>query len=178
MSAAQWLASCTEQELSRVLKEFGEERFHRRIAKAIIAARQSAPISSTLQLAALIAGAVPNRERFKHPATRSFQAIRMFINKELAELQAALRQALQVLVPGGRLVVISFHSVEDRIVKRFMREQARGLELPPDLPVPASRQQTGAALKVIGRALRAGTAETALNPRARSAVLRVAERIA
>lgn len=178
MSAAQWLASCSTQELAGVLKEFGEERYHRLIAKAVIAARQSAPINSTLQLAQIVASVMPIRERYKHPATRSFQAIRIFINQELAELQAGLRQALQVLAPAGRLVVISFHSLEDRIVKRFMRQQAQGLEWPPDLPVPASQQRCHATLRVIGHPMRPSVAEIQANPRARGAVLRVAERLA
>jgi len=177
VSAADWLASCREEELSHVLKEFGEERFHRRIAKAVSAARRSAPIVTTLQLAQVIAAAVPFRERGKHPATRSFQAIRIFINRELEELEAALAQALQVLAPEGRLVVISFHSLEDRTVKRFMREQARGLAWPLDLPVPVACTG-GAALRVVGRALRPDKDEITANPRARSAVLRVAERLA
>jgi 16S rRNA (cytosine1402-N4)-methyltransferase len=177
VSAAQWLMSCPEEELSSVLRRFGEERFHRRIAKAITAARQLAPINTTSQLAQIIAKAVPTWERGKHPATRSFQAIRIFINRELAELQAALEQALQMLAPGGRLVVISFHSLEDRMVKRFMRTRARGSEWPLDLPVPVSQQRSGVPLKVIGSAIRPSAEETEGNPRARSAMLRVAERL-
>jgi 16S rRNA (cytosine1402-N4)-methyltransferase len=177
VSAAQWLMSCPEEELSSVLRQFGEERFHRRIAKAIAAARQLTPITTTLQLAQIIAKTVPIRERGKHPATRSFQAIRIFINRELAELQAALEQALPILAPSGRLVVISFHSLEDRIVKRFMRTQAQGLEWPPDLPVPVSQQGSGATLKLIGSVIRPSAEEREVNPRARSAALRVAERL-
>ena len=120
LSAADWLMAASEKELSNVFKELGEERFHLRIARAIVKARQIAPIVSTVQLAKLIAANVPSRERGKHPATRSFQAIRIFINRELEELEAALAQALQVLTAQGRLVVISFHSLEDRVVKRFM----------------------------------------------------------
>lgn len=176
ISAAQWLGSAREDEISRVLKEFGEERFHRRIARAIMQSRQVAPILTTGRLAQIIAGSVPGREPGKHPATRSFQAVRIFINRELKELESALTQALQVLAPDGRLVVISFHSLEDRLVKRFMREQARGLALPLDLPVPVSAQ-SGATLRVIGRALRPAAEETRHNPRSRSAVMRVAERL-
>ena len=174
-SATEWLAAASEQEIAWVLKEFGEERWHRRIARAIVKARRVAPITTTLRLAQIIAAAVPTREPGRHPATRSFQAIRIFINQELVELQAVLPQALQVLAPDGRLVVISFHSLEDRMVKRFMRAQVRGTELPPELPVPAGRHP--ATLRLIGRALRPTAGETNSNLRARSAVLRVAERL-
>jgi 16S rRNA (cytosine1402-N4)-methyltransferase len=174
-SASQWLAGAAEDEISRVIRDFGEERFHRRIAGAIVRARRDQPIETTLRLAKIIEACVPTRERGKHPATRSFQAIRIFINGELEQLQAALAQALDVLSPEGRLVVISFHSLEDRIVKRFMRRQARGLELPLDLPVPVSR--SGAKLRVVSKALRPDPQETLANPRARSAVMRVAERL-
>lgn len=175
-SAAVWLNRVEEAELARVLAEFGEERFHRRVARAIVAARQQAPITTTVRLASIIAGAVPTREPGKHPATRAFQAIRIAVNDELGELRAVLPQAVRLLAPGGRLVVISFHSLEDRVVKRFMREQARGLELPPDLPVRGLPE--GRTLRLIGRQVRPGPEEIAANPRARSAVLRVAERLA
>jgi 16S rRNA (cytosine1402-N4)-methyltransferase len=175
-SAADWLAAASEQEIARVLQVFGEERWHRRIARAVVAARQVAPITTTRRLAEIIMAAVPRREPGKHPATRSFQAIRLVVNQELVELQAVLPQAVQVLAPDGRLVVISFHSLEDRIVKRFMRTQARGASSPPELPVPAGQQ--GVTLRLIGRAVRPTAGETAGNPRARSAVLRVAERLA
>ena len=165
-----------EDEIAGIIKELGEERFHRRIARAIVAARRERPIETTARLAELIAASVPTRERGKHPATRSFQAIRIFINRELEQLQSVLTQALQVLAPDGRLVVISFHSLEDRIVKRFMRQQARGVDWPLDLPVEAA--QSGSTLRVIGKALRPGAREVAANPRARSAVMRVAERMA
>ncbi|MFO1430383.1 MAG: 16S rRNA (cytosine(1402)-N(4))-methyltransferase RsmH [Candidatus Competibacteraceae bacterium] len=177
MSAAHWLASADAGDIARVLKDFGEERYHRRIAKAIVEARRTVPLHTTMQLARLIAATVPTHEAGKHPATRSFQAIRIFINRELAELQAALPQALDVLAPDGRLVVISFHSLEDRLVKRFMQTQARGTEWPLDLPVTAAAAES-ATLRVIGRALRPTQTETQGNPRARSAVLRVAERLA
>ncbi|MFO1370994.1 MAG: 16S rRNA (cytosine(1402)-N(4))-methyltransferase RsmH [Candidatus Competibacteraceae bacterium] len=174
-SAAEWLNRVSETELARVLGEFGEERFYRRVARAIVAARQQAPITATAQLAALVAAAVPTREPGKHPATRAFQAIRIAVNDELRELQAVLSQAVQALAPRGRLVVISFHSLEDRMVKRFMREQAQGQELPLDLPVAGAPE--GKTLRLLSRALRPGVAEIAANPRARSAVLRVAERL-
>ena len=174
-SAAVWLNRVEETELARVLAEFGEERFHRRVARAIVAARRQAPIATTARLARVVAKAVPTREPGKHPATRAFQAIRIAVNDELGELRAVLPRAVRMLAPGGRLVVISFHSLEDRVVKRFMREQARGQELPPGLPVQGAPE--GRTLRLIGRPVRPGAAEIAANPRARSAVLRVAERL-
>lgn len=174
-SAAEWLQRVSAAELERVLAEFGEERFHRRVASAIVAARQLAPITTTVQLAAIVAAAVPTREPGKHPATRTFQAIRIAVNDELQELQMALAGILPALAPAGRLAVLSFHSLEDRVVKRFMREQARGRELPLDLPVMGVPE--GMTLRLVGRAIRASAAEIAANPRARSAVLRIAERL-
>ena len=173
-SAAAWLNRVEETALDRVLAEWGEERFHRRVARALVAARQRAPIVTTAQLAELVAAAVPTREPGQHPATRAFQAIRIAVNDELGQLQAALPQAVQALAPGARLAVISFHSLEDRVVKRFMRDQARGREWPLDLPVQGGPE--GMTLRLIGRAVRPNAAEIAANPRARSAVLRVAER--
>lgn len=172
-SAADWLARAEEKEIADVLFGLGEERYARRIARAIVRAREAEPITSTKQLAAIIANAVPTRERSKDPATRSFQAIRLHINRELDELRAVLPQAVAALAPGGRLAVISFHSLEDRIVKQFMRREEKGEELPPDLPVRAS--EIVARLRVIGKAQRASEDEVKRNPRARSAVLRVAE---
>jgi 16S rRNA (cytosine1402-N4)-methyltransferase len=174
-SAAEWLATAEEYDIRRVLREYGEEKFAKRIAYAIVKTRAETPITTTGQLAALIAEASPVHEKGKDPATRSFQAIRIFINGELDDLKACLPQALEVLKPGGRLAVISFHSLEDRIVKRFMRKEARGDEFPPDLPIPQSALSPH--LKLIGKAIRASEAEIAANPRARSAVLRVAERL-
>ena len=172
MSAADWLNSAEEGEIATVLRDFGEERHARRIARAIIAAR---PVLTTGQLAAVIAAAQPSHDPGKHPATRSFQAIRIHINREIEALEEVLPQALSVLAPGGRLVVISFHSLEDRIVKRFMRSGAEGERLPRGLPVPGERP--GRTLKLVGRAVRPGADEAAANPRARSAVMRVAERL-
>lgn len=174
MSAAEWLAQAGEADIARVLQEYGEERFARRIARAIVSVRPERPIVTTQQFSDVIAAAVPARERHKHPATRSFQALRIQVNQELQDLEAVLPQALEALAPGGRLAVISFHSLEDRIVKRFMRRESRGEELPPDLPVTGGPPP--GRLRVVGKAIRAGLAETARNPRARSAVLRVAER--
>ncbi|MDG4596204.1 MAG: 16S rRNA (cytosine(1402)-N(4))-methyltransferase RsmH [Candidatus Contendobacter sp.] len=174
IAAAEWLAQVKEAELERVLAEWGEERFHRRIARALVAARQRTPITTTAQLAELVAAAVPTREPGQHPATRAFQAIRIAINDELGELWVALPQAVWALAPSGRLAAISFHSLEDRVVKRFMRDQARGRQWPPDLPVQGEPE--GMTLRLVGRAVRPSAAEIAANPRARSAVLRVAER--
>jgi 16S rRNA (cytosine1402-N4)-methyltransferase len=176
-SAAAWINRAEESDIVAVLREYGEERQARRIAAAIARRRAERPFARTGELADLIASVLGRREPGKHPATRSFQAIRIFINNELGELQEALGQALEVLRPGGRLAVISFHSLEDRIVKRFMRDQARGVELPRNLPVMGDAR-TGQTLKLVGKAVRAGAPEVARNPRARSAVLRVAERLA
>jgi 16S rRNA (cytosine1402-N4)-methyltransferase len=173
LSAAQWLASAAEGEIVEVLRELGEERFARRIARAIAQARRVGAVERTDDLVALIERAVPTRERHKHPATRTFQALRIFVNRELEDLQACLRQALEVLAVGARLVVISFHSLEDRIVKRFYRDAAYGERLPKGLPVPDAARRP--RLRVLGKAVRPDEAEVAHNPRARSAVLRVAE---
>jgi 16S rRNA (cytosine1402-N4)-methyltransferase len=171
-TAAEWLAVVEEKELVWVLKTYGEERFARRIARAIVEAR---PIASTRQLAALIEKVVPLREKHKHPATRSFQAIRIAVNRELDELGEGLKETLEVLAPAGRLAVISFHSLEDRIVKHFMREQERGKPTPARLPLLNVHQPT---LKTVGKAKKPSAEELRENARARSAVLRVAERVA
>ena len=176
LSAAQWLARAGEREIADVLFKLGEEKFSRRIARAIVATRAATPIVTTRQLADLVAGAVPTREPGKHPATRTFQAIRIHVNRELEEAEAALPQAVNLLAPGGRLCVISFHSLEDRLVKRFLRREAQGDPLYAELPnVPPHARPR---LRLIGGAVMPGDAEIAGNPRARSAVLRVAERVA
>lgn len=176
LSAAQWLARAGEREIADVLFKLGEEKFSRRIARAVVAARAATPIGTTRQLAEIVAGAVPTREPGKHPATRTFQAIRIHVNRELEEVEAALPQAVNLLAPGGRLCVISFHSLEDRLVKRFMRREAQGDPLYAELPdVPPHARPR---LQLVGGAVMPGDAETARNPRARSAVLRVAERVA
>jgi 16S rRNA (cytosine1402-N4)-methyltransferase len=172
-SAAEWLAGADEGDIATVLREYGEERFARRIARAIVARRQVTPITGTRDLADLVAQACPVKEKFKHPATRTFQAIRIFVNRELDDLQLCLRDSLDVLARGARLVVISFHSLEDRIVKRFMRDTARGPKLPKGLPV--RHVETQGRLRILGKSQRASQAELQGNPRARSAVLRVAE---
>lgn len=170
-SAADWLNRARQDEIADVLWTYGEERFRGRIARAIVERRQKAPLQSTLELAELIDSAVPTREKNKHPATRSFQAIRIHINKELLDLEQGLQQAVTVLRGGGRLSVISFHSLEDRIVKRFMRDEARGE------PAGFGRSTAvPARLKLVGKAAKAGEQELENNTRARSAVLRVAEK--
>lgn len=177
MSAAQFLASASESEIREVIRKYGEERFAQHIAAAIVAARTRRPVERTRQLAALVAEAVPTREPGQHPATRTFQALRIHVNQELEELSLALPQCVELLRPGGRLVVISFHSLEDRIVKRFLRAQARPAALAPRLPLRA-HELPRPRLRLIGRAVRPQPAEIAANPRARSAVLRAAERTA
>lgn len=175
-TAAEWLAKVSDSELARVLRDFGEERYSRRIAHALVTRRTQRPFLTTGDLAEAIERAVPSREKGKHPATRSFQAIRIAINQELDELAQGLDQALEILQPGGRLVVIAFHSLEDRIVKRFMRDEERGGgPVDPRLPFVQSRP---ARLKRIGKATLPDELEVAENPRARSAVMRVAERLA
>jgi len=175
-SAAQWLARAAEPEIREVIRDYGEERFAKQIAAAIVAARASEPIRTTRQLADLVGSAVRTRESGQDPATRTFQALRIFVNRELEEVSLMLPQAVARLAAGGRLAVISFHSLEDRIVKRFFAGAARPA-LPPDLPIRAS-EMPAPQLRLIGRARRPSAAELAENPRARSAQLRVAERTA
>jgi 16S rRNA (cytosine1402-N4)-methyltransferase len=175
-SAAHWLARAPEREIADVLHRLGEERFARRIARAIVARRTQAPLERTRELADLIAANVPTREPGKHPATRSFQAIRIHLNRELEEIEAVLPQAVRLLAPGGRLCVISFHSLEDRLVKRFVQREVIGDPIYAGLPqVPPHARPR---LRKVGAAIKAGVAEVERNPRARSAVLRVAERLA
>lgn len=176
MSAADWLAVAAEEEIADVLWRYGEERFSRRMARAIVQERSQQPIERTGQLAKIIAEANPAWEKGKHPATRAFQGIRIYINSELQELEEALVKALGCLRVGGRLVVISFHSLEDRMVKRFFRQQARGEDLPRSVPIRDDQLQR--TVKTLGRAKKPSAAEIAANPRARSAVMRVAEKIA
>jgi 16S rRNA (cytosine1402-N4)-methyltransferase len=175
MSAAEWLNQAETDEIARVISDYGEERFAKSIARAVVAARGSQAITRTRQLAEIVASDVRTRERGQDPATRTFQAIRIHINHELEELEAALPLGVGLLKPGGRIAVISFHSLEDRIVKRFLRAEARGEELPAEIPVTADLLAQG-RLRLIGKAIHPGAAETTRNPRARSAVLRVAER--
>ena len=175
-SASDWLARAAEEEIREVIASYGEERFARQIARAIAARRGLGPIASTRELAQLVAGAVRTREPGQDPATRTFQAVRIFINRELEELSLALPQAVKALIAGGRLAVISFHSLEDRMVKRFLAEQARGPEVPRGLPLRAA-ELPAPVLRLVGRAMRPKASEVAANPRARSAILRVAEKL-
>ena len=175
MSAAEWIATASEQDLHEVIKNYGEERFSRQIARAIVAQRTESPIDTTRKLAQLVAQNIRTRERGQDPATRTFQAVRIFINRELEEVEAVLPQVMGRLKQGGRLAVIAFHSLEDRIVKQFVKKYSQHPPLPrwaavkeADLPLPP--------LKAVGKAIKPGVEETASNPRARSAVLRVAER--
>ncbi|MEY3668093.1 MAG: hypothetical protein RL572_1633 [Pseudomonadota bacterium] len=176
ISAAQWIAEASEQEIADVIYRYGEERFSRRMARAIVARRQVAPITGTLELAEIIKQANPAWEKHKHPATRAFQAIRIHVNRELDDLQSVLTQALEVLQPGGRLVVISFHSLEDRIVKQFINEQARGDDYPAGVPIQFA--DLNPRLLKLGKAIKADAREVAANPRSRSAIMRVAEKLA
>lgn len=177
VSAATWLAHAEEDEIARVLKEFGEERFARRIARALVAARIEAPIDTTSRLSKIVAEANPAWEKGKNPATRAFQAIRIYINNELDDLVHTLEQLPDQLAIGGRLVVISFHSLEDRLVKRFIRQQVRGESenIPAYIPMRAVDHQP--RLKAMGKAIQPSAAEVDANPRARSAVMRVAEKL-
>lgn len=175
-SAAEWLAVVEQQELAQVLKEFGEERYAKRISKAIIEERGKSPIETTLHLAKIITDAHPAWEKGKNPATKSFQGIRIFINNELGDLHQFLDDALNVLEVGGRLVVISFHSLEDRKIKRFIKHHVRGDEFPANVPIRV--EQLNRRLKQLGKAVRAGVAEVDSNIRSRSAIMRVAEKIA
>ncbi|GKW08513.1 16S rRNA (cytosine(1402)-N(4))-methyltransferase RsmH [Pectobacterium carotovorum] len=179
LSAAEWLMKAEADDIVWVLKTFGEERFAKRIARAIVERNRLDPMTRTKELAELIAAASPIREKHKHPATRSFQAIRIYINSELEEIERALEGALSVLAPQGRLSVISFHSLEDRIVKRFIRHQSRGPQVPAGLPLTEEqlRSQGGQTLKAVGKKLMPSEEEVAENPRARSSVLRFAERL-
>lgn len=176
ISAAEWIASADEAEIARVIKDYGEERFARRMAAAVVKARAEEPIIRTLQLAQILSAAHPAWERGKHPATKAFQAIRIFINRELADLEALLAQIIDCLKVGGRLVVISFHSLEDRRVKRFIRDQEQGIKLPKNLPIRDTDR--GIRLIKVGKPVKPANAEIDANPRARSAVMRVAQRVA
>ncbi|HMK13449.1 MAG TPA: 16S rRNA (cytosine(1402)-N(4))-methyltransferase RsmH [Burkholderiales bacterium] len=174
-TATQWLASASEEKIGEVIKKYGEERFAKQIAREIIAARARGPVSTTRQLAQIVAKAVRTREPNQDPATRTFQALRIHLNQELEELSLVLPQAVDMLRPLGRLVVISFHSLEDRIVKRFMRTMAQSISLPEKLPVRAV-EMTQPKLRLVGKPIRPSEQEIHANPRARSALMRVAER--
>ena len=176
LSAAEWIANAEEQEIARVIKEYGEERFARRMASAVVKERGKVPITGTVQLAGILAAAHPAWERGRHPATKAFQAIRIFINRELEDLEELLGQIIDSLKVGGRLVIISFHSLEDRRVKRFIRDQEQGIKLPKNLPV--RDVDRGVRLVKVGKAIKPADTEVDGNIRARSAVMRIAERVA
>ncbi|WP_305460302.1 16S rRNA (cytosine(1402)-N(4))-methyltransferase RsmH [Photobacterium leiognathi] len=181
-SAAEWLAEAEADDIAWVLKEFGEERFAKRIARGIVEHRENPekePLTRTRQLASLIAEVSPFKDKHKHPATRSFQAIRIYINSELDEIQTALNGAVNILAPEGRLSVISFHSLEDRMVKRFIRKESKGPEVPAGLPLTEEQIKAlgSAALKTVGKAIKPSQTELGHNTRARSSVLRLAERL-
>jgi len=175
-SAAEWLARAGEKEIADVLYTYGEERHSRRMARAILAEREIEPITTTARLQKIIAEANPSWEKGKNPATRAFQGIRIFINRELEDLESCLDQALEMLKPGGRLVVISFHSLEDRIVKRFIRKYVKGDEHLP-LGIPVTEDMMNKRLEAITKAVKAGKNEVSENPRSRSAVMRAAKKI-
>ena len=175
-TAAEWLTEVEESLLGEVIRDYGEERFAKQIARSIVAARQEQPVVTTRQLSEIIAKTVRTREPGKNPATRTFQAIRIYLNQELEEIARVLPQCVDCLKPEGRIVVISFHSLEDRIVKRFMRDMAQGDKLPRNLPIRAAEIPKG-RLRLVGKAVRATPQELEANPRARSAVMRVAERM-
>lgn len=176
LTAADWLATAELGRITEVIRDYGEERFAYAIAKAIVAAREGQPVTTTRQLAEIVEKTVRTREPGQHPATRTFQALRIFINQELEELSLVLPHCVDRLKPGGRLVVISFHSLEDRIVKRFMRDASRPPRLPSRLPLRAS-EIPAPEMRLLGKAVRPSPDEVAVNPRARSAVMRVAERM-
>ncbi len=175
INASQWINKAKEEDIASVLYEYGEERYSRRIAKAIVWARKDEPINDTKQLAEIIKQAHPRWEKKKHPATRSFQGIRIFINNELNDLDQCLLQSYRCLTQNGRLAVISFHSLEDRKVKQFFKQMAEGDKLPPDIPIIEA--DINRKMKLVGKKLKAGKEELMHNPRARSAVLRVAKKL-
>jgi 16S rRNA (cytosine1402-N4)-methyltransferase len=176
-SAADFLARASEREIAEVIKRYGEERFAKQIARALVAARARGPVRTTRELATAVAAAVPTREPHQDPATRTFQALRIHVNQELEELSLALARSVELLETKGRLVVISFHSLEDRIVKHFIRDHSRASGIPDRLPLRAA-EMPRPRLLAVGKPVRASAQEVAGNPRARSAVMRVAERTA
>jgi 16S rRNA (cytosine1402-N4)-methyltransferase len=178
ISAAAWLAKAEEDDIVFALKTYGEEKFAKRVARKIVETRKESPILTTTDLATLVAGCVPkSKAEKKHPATRTFQGIRIYINSELVEIEAALEASLNVLAPDGRLSVISFHSLEDRIVKQFIRKESQGKQVPRGLPITEAELNAGIKLKPVGKAYKPTEEEITRNSRARSSVLRVAERL-
>ncbi|NKB46345.1 MAG: 16S rRNA (cytosine(1402)-N(4))-methyltransferase RsmH [Legionellales bacterium] len=176
MTAASWLAAASEAQISQVIYEYGEDRYARKIAKAIVTARTQQPITRTEQLADIVKQAIPKWEKHKHPATRTFQALRIVVNDELGELQRLLAAVTEMLAIGGRLVVISFHSLEDRLVKRFLMRQSSSPSLPMGLPI-TKQQMAKPRFRKVGKAIKPGREEVQSNLRARSAILRIGEKI-
>jgi 16S rRNA (cytosine1402-N4)-methyltransferase len=176
-TAAEWLAIADVEDITWVLRTFGEEKHAWRIANAIVDSREESPFTRTSQLAKLIKTTAPQREIKKHPATRSFQAIRMYINSELEQIEKALAASLEVLKPGGRLVVISFHSLEDRLVKQFMKKHSQAKKVPRGLPISESELNKSKKLLLVGKKLKPSKLEVEQNVRSRSSVLRIAERL-
>ncbi|MBV1911074.1 MAG: 16S rRNA (cytosine(1402)-N(4))-methyltransferase RsmH [Kangiellaceae bacterium] len=174
ISAQDWINSAAVEDMKKVFKEYGEEKFSLRIARGIEAYRSEKQITGTLELANIIDKACPVKDKFKHPATRTFQAIRIFINDELGEIRATLQDMYHLLASGGRMSVISFHSLEDRIVKRFIKSESQGIQLPKEIPVLATDMDI--KFKKIGKAIKASKEEVVANPRSRSAILRIAEK--
>lgn len=177
ISAAQWLNTASVSEIAEVIKKFGEEKFGTRIARAVEQFREIKPLTTTKEFADLIVDAMPVKDKHKHPATRTFQGVRIFINGELKQLETGLCEGKDVLVKGGRLAVISFHSLEDRMVKRFIKQKSQGKHYPNKLPIKQEEVDSGKEIKPIGRAIKPSSAEIKINPRARSSVLRVAEKL-
>jgi len=177
LSAAQWLNCASLEEIAKVIKQYGEEKFGTRIAHAVVEQRAIKPLETTAEFAKLIDQAVPVKDKFKHPATRTFQGVRIFINGELKQLELGLSEGVDVLKSGGRLAVISFHSLEDRMVKRFIKKQSQGKQYPSKLPIAQELLDQGKVLKPIGKAIKPSDAEIKQNVRARSSVLRVAEKL-
>ena len=177
LSAKEWLQTVEEEELAKVICDFGEERYFKRVAHAIVSYRQQKPIETTKELASVISKVVKVKERGLHPATRTFQAIRIKINQELKEIECVLPEVLDLLSPNGRLVSIAFHSLEDRIVKRFLQENSKPISLPKWVMMKESELGLS-PLKILGHPVKASSEEVALNPRARSAIMRVAEKVA
>jgi 16S rRNA (cytosine1402-N4)-methyltransferase len=177
LSAAQWLNCASLEEIADVIKKYGEEKFGTRIAHAVIEQRAIKPLETTAEFALLIDQAVPVKDKFKHPATRTFQGVRIFINGELKQLELGLSESVDVLRQGGRLAVISFHSLEDRMVKRFIKSKSQGHKYPSKLPITQIMQDQGKELKAIGKAIKPSAEEIERNVRARSSVLRVAEKL-
>lgn len=177
MSAADWLNSASLEEIAKIIKTYGEEKFGTRIAHAVLEQRRIKPLSTTKEFADLIDKAVPVKDKFKHPATRAFQGVRIFINGELKQLELGLSEGVDVLKAGGRLAVISFHSLEDRMVKRFIKKNAQGHQYPSKLPISSEQADIGKILKPIGKAIKPTKQEIELNPRSRSSILRVAQKL-